>query len=304
MKFRFSGIKLTMKKLLFILNPKTAKTMVSPYLIDIIDIFIKSGYDVDVHVTQNKDDTAYIARTRGEAYDTVVCAGGDGTLNKTVSGILSLSRRPRIGYIPAGTTNDFAVSWGIPQKPLDAARSITNTKPLLTDVSIFCGRPFVYVAAFGAFTEVSYQTPQLLKNSLGRTAYFFEGLKSLGTIRSWKMKIEHDHGTVEGEFLYGMISNTRRVGGFDLKIKKNISLSDGLMEVLLVRSPETPADRAKMLGAVLAQDVTSEYITFAHTTHIRFESDEPIPWTVDGEKGGMVERGEAAILKHAIELYF
>lgn len=293
-----------MKKLLLIINPKTAKTSISPHLIDIVDIFIKTGYTVDVHVTQDKDDTFLTAKTRGGDYDTIVCTGGDGTLNGTVSGIIGLPKKPRIGYIPAGTTNDFASSWGIPKNPLEAARSIAETAPIPTDVSIFCGRPFVYVAAFGAFTEVSYQTPQQWKNSLGRTAYLFEGLKSLGSIRPWKMRIEHDHGVVEGEFFYGMISNTRRVGGFELKMKNDISISDGLMEVILVRKPENPADNPKMLGAVLAQDTTSEYITFAHTTHIKFESDEPIPWTVDGEDGGVVERGEAEILGHAIELYF
>ncbi len=293
-----------MKELLFIINPKTAKTALSPHLIDIIDIFMKSGYDVHVHVTQDKDDTEYTARTLGEKYDTVVCAGGDGTLNGTVSGIINLEQKPRIGYIPAGTTNDFAASWGIPKNPLEAAKSIANSEPVKTDISIFCGRPFVYVAAFGAFTEVSYQTPQQLKNSLGRTAYIFEGIKSLSTIRPWRMKIAYDYGEVEGEFLYGMISNTRRVGGFELKMKNDISISDGLMEVILIKKPKNPSDNHKMLGAVLAQDTSSEYITFAHTTHIKFESDEPIPWTVDGENGGIVERGEATILEHAIELYF
>lgn len=293
-----------MKKLLFLINPVTAKTALSPYLIDIIDIFEKGGYDVTIHVTKRKNDTREITEAIASAYDIVVCSGGDGTLNETVSGVIGLQKKPRIGYIPAGTTNDFALSWGIPKKPLDAARSIVSTEPVPTDVSIFCGRPFVYVVAFGAFTEVSYQTPQQLKQSLGRTAYIFEGIKSLGTIRPWRLKIEHDNGTVEGEFFYGMISNTRRVGGFELKMKNAISIFDGLMEVILVRKPEKPADNAKMLGAVLAQDTQSEYITFAHTKNIRFTSDEDLPWTVDGENGGIVKSGEVSILEHAIELYF
>lgn len=293
-----------MKKLLFIINPKTAKAALSPYLIDVLDIFIKNGYKTDVHITQNKEDTEYTARTQGELYDTIVCAGGDGTLNAVVSGILSLSKKPHIGYIPAGTTNDFASSWGIPKKPLEAARSIIGTEPIPTDVSVFCGRPFVYIAAFGAFTEVSYQTPQQLKNSLGWTAYLLEGIRSIGNLRPWKMKLEHDHGVVEGEFLYGMLSNTRRIGGFELKMKNDISISDGLMEVLLIRKPTNTADNAKLLGAVLAQDMTSEYVIFAHTTYIKFEADEPIPWTLDGEDGGTIRCGEAKILEHAVELYF
>lgn len=293
-----------MKKLLLIINPITAKTTLSPYLIDVIDIFEKGGYDVTVHITKQKGDTKVITETIGSEFDIVVCSGGDGTLNEAVSGILELKDRPKVGYIPAGTTNDFATSWGIPKKPIEAAKSIVSTEPVPTDVSVFCGRPFVYVAAFGAFTEVSYQTPQQLKNSLGRTAYIFEGIKSLATIRPWKLKIEHDNGTVEGEFLYGMISNTRRVGGFELKMKDDISISDGLMEVVLVKKPAHPSEGAKMLGAVLAQDTQSEYITFAHTKNIRFVSDEDLPWTVDGENGGIVKSGDVTILEHAIELYF
>lgn len=293
-----------MKKLLLIINPKTAKTVISPHLVDVIDTFMKGGYEVTVHVTQFKGETQKIARTKGSEYDLVVCVGGDGTLNETVSGIITLDKKPKIGYIPAGTTNDFASSWGIPNKPIAAAQSIMDKKPVKTDVSIFCDRPFLYVAAFGAFTEVSYQTPQPMKNSLGRTAYIFEGIKSLGAIRPWKMKIEYDDGVVEGDFLYGMVSNTRSVGGFELKMKNDISISDGLMELILVRQPSNNADNAKMLTAVLTQDTHSEYITFAHTKHIKFQSEELIPWTVDGEFGGKVKEGNVKIMEQAIELYF
>ena len=293
-----------MKKLLFLINPKTAKMTISPHLVDIIDIFEKSGYDVTVHITQRRNDIREVIRAVGSTYDTVVCAGGDGTLNETVSGVIALDKKPKIGYIPSGTTNDFAQSWGIPKKPIEAARSIVTTDPIPTDVSIFCGRPFVYVAAFGAFTEVSYQTPQQLKQSLGRTAYIVEGIRSLGTIRPWKLKIEHDCGMVEGEFLYGMISNTRRVGGFELKMKDKISISDGLMEVILVRKPDKPADNAKMLGAVLAQDTQSQFITFEHTKNIRFTAEADLPWTVDGENGGNVRSGKVSILERAVELFF
>ena len=293
-----------MKKLLFLVNPITARATVTPHLIDIIDIFEKSGYDVTIHITKRRDDIREMMMSVGSYYDTVVCAGGDGTLNETVSGVIKLDKKPKIGYIPSGTTNDFAQSWGIPKKPLDAAKSIVTTDPVPTDVSVFCGRPFVYVAAFGAFTEVSYQTPQQLKQSLGRTAYIVEGIKSLATIRPWKLKIEHDSGTVEGEFFYGMISNTRRVGGFELKMKEQISISDGLMEVILVRKPDKPVDNAKMLGAVLAQDTHSEFITFEHTKNIRFTGEADLPWTVDGENGGIVRKGDVTILERAIELFF
>ncbi len=293
-----------MKKMLIIINPVTAKTTVSPWLVDMIDIFERGGYDVTVHVTKKRNDTREITQALGSYFDTVVCVGGDGTLNETVSGVIGLKNKPKIGYIPAGTTNDFANSWGIPKKPLDAARSIVTTLPVPTDVSLFCGRPFVYVAAFGAFTEVSYQTPQQLKQNFGRSAYIFEGIKSLATIRPWRLKIEHDNGTVEGEFYYGMISNTRRVGGFELKMKNDISISDGKMEVILVKKPDRPTQNAKMLGAVLVQDTRSEFITFEHTKNMSFTSDQNLPWTVDGENGGIVQNGQVNVLEHAVELFF
>ena len=292
-----------MKKLLMMINPVTAKNMITPHLVDVVDIFEKGGYDVTVHVTKHRNDPGEMIRAVGSDYDTVVAVGGDGTLNETVGGVLALKDKPKIGYIPAGTTNDFATSWGIPKKPIDAARSIVESDPVPTDVSLFCGRPFIYVAAFGAFTEVSYQTPQQLKQNFRRTAYIMECIKSLPTIRPWKMHLEYDGETVEGEFLYGMISNTRRVGGFDLKMKDDISITDGLMEVILIKKPDKPADNAKMISAVLAQDTHSGYVSFDHAKSIRFHTDENMPWTVDGEDAGSTTDGTVEILEHAVELF-
>ena len=292
-----------MKKLLFIINPVTAKTAITPALIDILDTFERAGYEVTTHVTQYKNDTQETARAVGEQVDVIVCAGGDGTLNETVSGVIGFAKKPKIGYIPSGTTNDFAMSWGIPRKPLAAAERIAAGEAVPIDVNTFCGRPYIYVAAFGAFTEASYATPQPMKQSLGWSAYIFEGLKSLPSIRPIRMKLTYDGGEAEGAFLYGMISNTRRVGGFDLRMKEEISPSDGLMEVILIRQPDNPADNGKMLGAVLMQDTSSEYIVFAHTKRLIFEAEEPVSWTVDGENGGAVQSGEIAVMEHAIELF-
>ncbi len=291
-----------MKKMLLIINPVTAKALLSPHLIDIVDIFVKGGYDVTTYTTQDKDDANRTAKERAGDFDTIVCAGGDGTLNGVISGMIDLPVKPLLGYIPAGTTNDFANSWGIPRNPLEAARNIVREEPVAIDVSVFCGRPFIYVAAFGAFTAASYSTPQEAKQKFGRAAYLAEGIKSLGSIRPWHMKIVHDDGEIEGDFLYGMISNTRMVGGFPLRMKEDISLVDGKMELILIRQPKNPADQTKMLGAVLAQDITSEFICFVHTSKITFESEEAIPWTVDGEFGGSVTEGEGHVRERAIRI--
>lgn len=293
-----------MKKLLLIINPVTAKAIMTPHLIDILDIFEKGGYSVSVHISQHKGDVTEYIVDHGEKYDTVVCAGGDGTLSETINGVLSIEKRPAVGYIPSGTTNDFAKSWGIPTTPLEAARAIVSTEPKKTDISTFCSKPYVYVAAFGAFTEASYSTPQNMKKTLGWGAYILEGIKSLPTIKPINMKISFDGGEVEGDFLYGMISNTRHVGGFDLKLKEEISLSDGFMELILVRKPEKTADNVKLVSALLAQDTTSEYIIFKHTKNVRFTSVEDISWTVDGECGGAMKEGCAGILEGAIEMHF
>lgn len=292
-----------MKKMLLIINPVTAKAILSPHLIDITDIFIKGGYDVTTYITQDKDDTKRVCVTRAHEFDTVVCAGGDGTLNGVISGVLDLDGKPMIGYIPSGTTNDFANSWGIPRNPMEAAQNIVNFEPIDIDVSVFCGRPFVYVAAFGAFTAVSYQTPQSVKKMFGHTAYLAEGIKSLTSIRPKHMRITHDGGVIEGDFLYGMVSNTRSVGGFPLKMKDAISISDGLMELILIHNADNPGDQMKMLGAVLAQDTSSEFISFIHTSHVTFESSDEIPWTVDGEFGGNVTKGEIFVREKTVKMF-
>jgi len=291
------------KQMLFIINPVTAKAILTPHLIDILDTFIKGGYEVTTHITQDKDDTRRTAAQRGGEFDTIVCAGGDGTLNGVIAGILDLPKKPVIGYIPSGTTNDFANSWGLSRNPLEAAKNIVNYEPIDIDVSVFCGRPFVYVAAFGAFTAVSYETPQSAKKMFGHTAYLAEGIKSLTSIRPKHMKISYEGGVIEGDFLYGMVSNTRSVGGFPLKMKDDISISDGLMELILIRNAETPADQMKMLGAVLAQDTSSEFISFIHTSHVTFETNEEIPWTVDGEFGGKVTQGEIFVREKVVKMF-
>jgi len=293
-----------MKKLLLIVNPVTARAVMTPHLIDVIDTFEKNGYDVTVHISKRKGDVSEITEEQGSFYDTVVSCGGDGTLNETISGVLKLDKRPKIGYIPSGTTNDFATSWGIPKKPMEAAECIVTREAKKTDISTMCGRPYVYVSAFGAFTEASYSTPQEMKKSLGWAAYIIEGIKSLPTIRPISMRIEYDGGVEEGEFLYGMFSNTRRVGGFDLKLKQEISLSDGLMEVILVKAPKNNGDNAKLLNALLTQDFNSEFVVFRQTHAVRFSSRDEVYWTIDGENGGDIREGEITTLDGAVELFY
>ncbi len=293
-----------MKNLLLLINPVTAKTAITPSLIEVIDIFERAGYNTVVHITQKRGDIPSYLRDKEGIYDTVVCVGGDGTLNETVQGIFNFTQKPSIGYIPAGTTNDFATSWGIPKDPIAVATKIAEESPVYIDINLFCGKPYVYVAAFGMFTDISYKTPQQMKQNLGYAAYLFEALLNLGNLgKPVRLKVEHDGIVETGDYLYGMVANTRRVGGIDLKVKNSISISDGLMEVILIRASENPIESPRVVGAVLAQDMQSEYIHFAQTTKIKLTSDTPVPWTLDGEHGGDLKEVTVEVVKNAVKMF-
>ena len=232
-----------MRKMLFIFNPRSGKAQIRNRLMDILDIFTKAGYEVSVHVTQRPKDAMEVAAARGNDADLIVCSGGDGTLNETISGMMLLDRIPDLGYIPAGSTNDFASSLKIPKNMIAAAHLAVEGEAYPVDIGSFCGdRNFVYIAAFGAFTEVSYLTPQDKKNMLGHQAYMLESVKSLTSIKSYRMRVESEEITLEGEFIFGMVTNTISVGGFKGLVTQNVALNDGEFEVLLIRTPRTPLD--------------------------------------------------------------
>lgn len=204
-----------MKKMLFLFNPRSGKEQIKSHLLRILDIFSKAGYDIHVHVTQCQLDARKTVEHLGKNVDVIVCSGGDGTLNETISGMLQLKKTPSLGYIPAGSTNDFASSLKISKNMEKAAREIVNGFPVPVDAGMFCGdRSFIYIAAFGAFTEVSYQTPQDRKNLLGHQAYMIESVKSLASIKPYHMRVEWDDQILEEDFVFGMVTNTRSVGGF------------------------------------------------------------------------------------------
>ena len=199
-----------MKRLLFIYNPQAGKGVIKPHLANVVDIFTKAGYLVTVWPTQGKADAAHVTARQGWWYDRVVCCGGDGTLSETVSGLLTLDAPPVLGYVPAGTTNDFAKNLGLPRGVEKAAAVAAEGPPRPCDMGRFNDRTFVYVAAFGVFTDVSYDTPQEFKSAFGHLAYVLEAATKLGDLgRGYHLTVEHDGGTLEGDFIYGMVTNTR-----------------------------------------------------------------------------------------------
>lgn len=276
-----------MKRLLFIYNPRAGKELLKPKLSDIVDIFVKSGYEVVIYPTQSYHD-AYkkVRKYPVEDFDLVVCSGGDGTIDEVVTGMMKRSRRNPIGYIPTGTTNDFANSLHIPKDLLGAADNSVNGAVFPCDVGRFNDGTFVYIAAFGLFTDVSYETKQGMKNVLGHLAYVLEGTKRLFNVPSYRIKVTHDGEVIEDEFIYGMVTNSRSVGGFRNMVGKQVVFDDGLFEVTLIKTPKNPIALQEIIAALLIEQVDTKHMYTFKTGRIEFESLEEISWTLDGEYGG------------------
>lgn len=296
-----------MKKLLFVYNPRAGKEMLKPRLSDVLDIFVKAGYEVTVHPTQAYRDAYYqIKEYEVGKYDLIACSGGDGTIDEVATGMMKRREMGKdvvpVGYIPAGTTNDFAKSLHIPRKPLTAADNAVKGVPFPCDIGKFNDSVFVYIAAFGIFTDVSYETDQAVKNVLGHMAYILEGAKRIFNIPSYKIKVEHDGEVIEDEFIFGMVTNSRSVGGFSNMVGKNIVFDDGLFEVTLIKTPKNPIALQEIIAALLIEQVDTKHMYTFKTKKITFDSVEEIPWTLDGEFGGEQDYVEIENAQKAMEI--
>lgn len=296
-----------MKKLLFVYNPRAGKEMLKPRLSDVLDIFVKAGYEVTVHPTQAYRDAYYqIKEYEVGKYDLIACSGGDGTIDEVATGMMKRREMGKdvvpVGYIPAGTTNDFAKSLQIPRKPLAAADNAVKGVPFPCDIGKFNDSVFVYIAAFGIFTDVSYETDQAVKNVLGHMAYILEGAKRIFNIPSYKIKVEHDGEVIEDEFIFGMVTNSRSVGGFSNMVGKNIVFDDGLFEVTLIKTPKNPIALQEIIAALLIEQVDTKHMYTFKTKKITFDSVEEIPWTLDGEFGGEQDYVEIENVQKAMEI--
>ena len=291
-----------MKTLLFIYNPNAGKQRIAAKLHDVVYHFATAGYQVTVHPTRFRGDATQVAAEQGSKFDMVVCCGGDGTLNEVVTGLLrNPDAMPTLGYIPAGTTNDFAKTLKIPADLSKAAELAVGGKPVPCDVGDFNGSTFIYVAAFGVFTEVSYATPQAQKNLLGRMAYVLEGMKSLSQLRTYRMAVTHDGETVEDEFIYGMVTDSISVGGFRGIKHPNVKLDDGLFEVVLVKNPRTLEEASAIINALLKNTPHERVLSF-QTGDVEFRCDERVAWTLDGEFGGDTDRARITNRTKAITI--
>ncbi len=294
-----------MDKLLFLYNAQAGKGQVRARLAGFLDTFVKAGWQVTAHPTQYKGDAADTVARLGDQFDRVVCCGGDGTLHETVNGLMTLERRPVLGYIPAGTTNDFARNLRLPRGYDRRAAAAAAGVPRLCDVGRFNGGHFVYVAAFGAFTDVAYDTPQHFKNMFGHFAYLLEGMMRLGSIESYPLTVEHDGGVEEGEYIFGMVSNTVSVGGILGLPAKEVALDDGLMEVILVERPKGALEFQAAMTALVKQDFSgASGITGFHTAHLKVTGGGPLPWTLDGEYGGAPQEARIEACRQAVSIVY
>lgn len=263
--------------------------MIGDMLGDIINAFTKAGYEVTAHPTQDSSDASRAAAYAcANGYDLLVCAGGDGTLSECLYGVMSSESRIPIGYIPAGSTNDFAKGLGIPKGIMESVQWILDGTPTPCDVGGFNDGYFTYIVAFGAFTNVTYETSQQIKNIFGHAAYIFSGLMNLTNIRAKRMRIEYGDTVLDDEFIFGMVTNSSSVAG--LLSFNDFLLDDGQFEVTLIKKPANIIQLQRILHSLLniKEDIDRDYIKFFRTDEITFTSlsDEPITWTLDGEYGG------------------
>ncbi len=297
------GMRGTMgKKLLFIYNPKAGKAQIKNKLADILDVFAKAEYEITVAPTQKRDDARRITAARSPECDLVVCCGGDGTLDETVTGMMQSFFRTPIGYIPAGSTNDFGGSLGLPKNMVKAAETIVQGRNFPCDIGSFNQDIFVYIAAFGLFTDVSYETGQDMKNVLGHMAYLLEGMKRLPSVRSYSLHVEWEGKSIKDDFIFGMITNSTSVGGFKNITGKNVRLDDGVFEVTLIKAPRNPLELNNIMISLLNRDIDSNEMYCFRTSELTVTSQEALSWTLDGENGGSHTSVAIRNVHHGIEI--
>ena len=283
------------KTLLFIVNPRAGKTKSSAPLFDAVATFGRAGYLVRVMLTQAAGDAARFAAQWGGDYDLVVCAGGDGTLNETLSGLMQLENRPPVGYLPNGSTNDFAASLRIPSSVQQAARAVVEGTPHPLDLGAHNDRYFSYVASFGAFTKASYSASQETKNALGHFAYILEGIKNLDSLRPYRCGVEADGESFDGDFITSL-------GGLVKLDPKRVHMDDGMFELILLRMPKTALDLQNLITALNRMDYDYPGVIFRHVRSVTVTTREDIPWSLDGEYAPSAPRVEIRNLHSAVQL--
>ena len=290
-------------RLLLIVNPVSGKKLFLRYMPQVVRIFMDAGYLVTTMVTASQGEATDYAARYASDFDLVVCTGGDGTLNEVITGLARAGLSVPVGYIPCGSTNDFAVSRGLSPDILKAAEAIAHGSGKRYDVGRFGDHYFSYVAAFGAFSWLSYTTDQNLKNVLGHTAYILDGIKDLPKVKAQHVRLIADGAVYEGDYLFGAVCNSTSIAGTLELPKDKVDTCDGLFEVLLIQEPKTILEFESILLAVAVnRDFQSPYVDFFRASHIQIENSPTLDWTVDGEFPGHYDQVEITPLPGFLEL--
>ena len=297
---------MSQKKLIFIVNPKAGKSQLKTKMVDVVDAFSRGGYEVEVYTTKSAEDAENHIAEVGDQYDGIVISGGDGSMDNAVTGIMRLKERtdkvPPLGYIPCGSTNDYAKSLCISLKPEVAARQIVKGIPCPMDIGRLADRYFIYVAAFGLFTKASYATSRRMKKVLGHGAYMLSAAKELTGVKTYRLKASFDGRMIEGEFIYGQVTNSRSVGGFRAVGLRDMSFHDGEFECVFIRKPKNPVELERILQAVVTNKPMEDYIVYERAKTVKVEGIEEIPWTVDGEFAGDIKKARVDNLHNEVTL--
>lgn len=290
------------KRALIIMNPCSGTKRANKYLTDIVETFTVNDYVCTVLTTTKRGDGTLYAQTYAPQVDLITCIGGDGTFNEVVSGLVHSGAKVPIGYIPAGSTNDFANSLHLSKNIVQAARDIVLGNPVAFDIGSFNGRGFSYVASFGAFTKASYETPQNVKNALGHLAYILEGINSIASIRAEHMVIEADGMTYEDDYIFGAISNSTSIAGILTLKPELVDMSDGMFELLLIKAPRDLIELAEIVRMLTTQHYESDMLTFVNAREFLIHANAETSWTLDGEYQEGCEEIKVENLHHAINL--
>lgn len=290
-----------LKNLMLIINPYSGRGLSNSTLGIVVSLFCAEGYAVTVYTTDGMS-TENLVKKYSSGYQLVVCVGGDGTLSGVASGLMQTTSPPPFGFIPTGTANDMASTLALSKDPKTAVRTVINGHPVPLDIGCFNEKYFTYIAAFGAFTGVSYNTPQSAKRALGHLAYVIDGLASMPMIKPRHTIIEFDGGTIEGDFIFGGVTNSTTIAGFVKLDRKDVDLGDGLFEVILVRNPVNSMELGTIISSILNKTYDSENVLLLHTSKIKFHFDEEVGWTKDGEYGGAHKDLEITNCHHALRI--
>ena len=291
------------KQLLFVVNPCSGKKKATKQLTDIIAVFNRADYMVITYITNDGGDCERAVMEYASKVDLIVCCGGDGTFNEMISGVVKSGVDVPVGYIPAGSTNDFAATLQIPTDMVQAAKNIVQGEPFRFDVGQFAERYFAYIASFGLFTKTSYETPQEWKNAIGHAAYVLSGIQELSQLKAHKLRFELADGEVlEGEFLFGAISNATSVGGLISLSKEKVDLTDGKLELLLIRMPKDLIELADCIVAIQKKTYESKLITFLNASQMKVFAPKNLTWTLDGERGPAEQEIDVKCLGKAIQI--